>query len=642
MLTAATVLAFVVVGYEIAIRCWRNRATVLEIWCLAFLIASTLWISSVWLAALLNQLDRGAMLLRTTAVSVCAIALWLRRRRAEGSSPPLQTTAILLYGLPAIPLLLWVIFVLWRSSVVPPLSHDALAYHLPRAVFFTRLHRFDHLDFATDPRLRSFPANYEMLMSDVLLLEGDDSITEWIGVLFYVAFIVACGALVHRWWRNGPAAYVTMLFTAAVPVLLLHSGADKNDSMVAFFMVAGLVFAGRWISQVDIVALLAGIAAFAAAIGTKPQGAILAVCIAPVMAWRLLREIRHRRLTVRAAASVMALSVGSVLLLGGVTYISNFLHEPPSAVEQGLVPYNDWANLWQAPWVLITAPFSPRPGDLYVPWQPEPWFWQKYELYFSHLGIPFVVCLLCLPGAIVLYRDEEIETGRERIMVTIAAAVAFVLILPPRFVPHGLYATSLPRYLLFVVPVVFGWTLAPAVRRLSSAGSNYVALIFFFASVWFAREAIDYGVNDRFVPLAYVAHASENRGTRSIPFDPWRAAFVADRFAGQDEKIAIDAGFGAWVHPAFGVSLRRPVEFIAPGTGPPRISDDAKWVVIDQSWGVIWAHPEFRDLSQARLYLSKGKTTPEETRVLHYLERDKRFDLIFYNQMRNQAVFRRR
>ena len=90
-----------------------------------------------------------------------------------------------------------------------------------------------------------------------------------------------------------------------------------------------------------------------------------------------------------------------------------------------------------------------------------------------------------------------------------------------------------------------------------------------------------------------------------------------------------------------GEALTVQYEFIPPGQGPPRISDDAKWVVVDRSYSSIWEHPEFQDLSQARQFLVRGRLKPEELRVLKALRADPRFELVFYNPVTNQAVFRR-
>jgi hypothetical protein len=129
-------------------------------------------------------------------------------------------------------------------------------------------------------------------------------------------------------------------------------------------------------------------------------------------------------------------------------------------------------------------------------------------------------------------------------------AIAFAIMLPVNFQPHGMFSISLPRYALFVVPIVFGWTIAPLAQRASSvlAVIGVIALTFY---------AIDNVRNDAFAPWAYVQFVREHPQTRQVPFDPFRAAEVADRRAGQHDRIAIDAAFGTWIHPAFGVELAR-------------------------------------------------------------------------------------
>jgi hypothetical protein len=206
--------------------------------------------------------------------------------------------------------------------------------------------------------------------------------------------------------------------------------------------------------------------------------------------------------------------------------------------------------------------------------------------------------------------------------------------LPVNFEPHGLYAISLPRYALFIVPIVFGWTIAALPSR-AAIGASVLAV------VSFAAYAIDVVRNDVFASLAYVQWAREHPGTRVVPFDPYRAAEVADRRAGPRDRIAIDAAFGSWIHPAFGAQLSRPVDFIPPGDGPPLIRDDAQWVVIDRAWNMIWEHPDFRDLSQARDFLVRGSTAPADERTMRYLRGDSRFRLVFYNPKTYQAVFQR-
>lgn len=645
VLVAATMIAFVGLGYEIAIRRWRGIADPFELWSAAACIGAALWLASVWALALLQLLNRPAMIARTVLVVLAALALvFLRNRSPRAAARELHVDFS--FTLLSLPFVAWIAFIAWRSAVVPPLSHDALAYHLPRAVLWIRGGGYSFLDLPIDLRVRQLPANYEMLLADVMLLGEGDRLTEWIGLFFFVAFCVVCGGLAQRWWpkaRLAPAA--VMLLAASVPVLLLHSGADKNDVMVAFFIVSSLLWAGRWLSESDVGALVLSLIALIAAIGTKPQGLMLAVCWVPVVGAGWLRSRRRHTLKPSALAWVLAACIGAATLLGGAFYVSRILHESSrsgGAEQAQFVAYDDWQNLWQAPWVLLTAPFSPWSEELYVPWSERPWFWRRTELYFSHLGVPFALSVLALPFAFWGFRRECRERALERHAIAAAALGVFLLMLPVRDVPmpHGVYMIALPRYVLFLVPVVFALTVTPAVRALETRGRSTVIAV--ILALWFVSAAFQTAANDRFVPPAFVEWASRHRGTRVIPFDPRRAASIADTLAAESEPIAMDAGYAAWIHPAFGRSLRRPVSFIEPGGGPPRIPADAQWVAIDRGFRISWQHPGFRDLSQSRLFLNAGKPTDEDTKVLRWLIASPDFELVFFNRQANQAVFRRR
>jgi hypothetical protein len=609
MLLVLTALAFLLLGRELSLRWWRDLP-VYEFWTYAGAIGMCLWLASVWIAALLHVMTPAVMVGRSIVALIIAIGLTLTRRSAP-PSPAGRERALLAF------VLIWIAFILWRGWLLPPVSHDALAYHLPKAVLYERAAGFEGLSFL-DPRISTIPANYEMLLADAIVLQHRDTITEWISALFYALFVIASAAIAERWWKSNATAVA--LLAAGIPVALLHSGAHKNDLMTAFFMVAGLVASGRFLSERDSRALLIAAASFAAAMGTKPQGAILAACIAPAILWRA---------KLRQAAVAAAVSIAAFLLLGGAVYISNSLHPGPKV--ESVVQYGDWSNLWQAPYVLLAGPFAPHANELFVPWADHPWFWRRYEVFFSHLGIPFAGCALAMPIAIFVRRKSATI---EAFLITAAACVAFLIMLPVTFQPHGMYAISLPRYALFVVPVVFSW----AVPQMPQTRMSVTHLIAVIALLLYG---FDTARNDAFAPWDYVQWVRAHPDTRVVPFDPYRAAEVADRHAGPHERIAVDAAFGTWIHPAFGAELSRPVDFIPPGFGPPLIREDANWVVIDRQWNILWQHPQFRDLSEARSFLVRGTPSAADTRVLRYLQADKRFKLVFYNPAWNQAVFQR-
>ena len=631
LMIALTILSFVWIGYEVARRRSFLEPAGFELWCAAFTIGAAAWIASTWLVALTGQLSRPVMIVRTTVVAAAALVLFARRsgagfrpafgRAAEGrpeARTPRGGTLIAF-----IPIALWIAFVVWRSGIVPPLSHDALAYHLPRAVLWIREQGFTYFNLPVDARMTILPANYELLLADVILLGNGDGLTEIVAVFFYLAFVIACGALAQRWWPG--AALAIALLSASVPVLLLHTGADKNDTMIAFFMVSALVWAGKWLTERNIDAVALCIVALAAAIGTKPQGLMLAAALAPVLLYR----------SRRALMAIAGMAILAFLLLGGAFYLARLMNDRS---VNDFVRYDDWENLWQAPWVLITAPFSRSPNDLYVPWEEQPWFWKATELYFSHLGVPFAVCAVLLPAALWMFRHDLPERVGERRAISLAALATFLLMLPVRDVPmpHGVYVVALPRYVLFIAPVVFGLTMAPALSRLGTKHARVVLLIF---AGWFVHQAAYAAVNDRFVPIEYVLWARSRPGTRVVPFDPRRAATIADRLAGPGEGIAFDAGYAAWIHPAFGADLRRPVMFLTPGAAIPQA---AKWVVVDRSFPAIWQHRDFRDISQWRTYLGSGLPRPEDTRSIRALRQDPRFELVYHRERFAEAVFRRR
>jgi len=641
-LTVITALAFVWLGFEIAIRPRKAGTGPLELANAAVTIGAALWIASVWLLALTHSLDRPFILARSAFVLILAVALFMRRTRGHISNQQLDAAALRSYGLPFVPVALWILFVLWRSTIVPPLSHDALAYHLPRAVLWIREHGFAFITLPVDFRMRLLPANYELLLADIILQCGSDAVTEWLGVFFYIAILIAAASLAERWWRGQKDATLTVvLLTASIPVLLLHTGADKNDSMTAFFMLTALTWAGRWFNEADVDALILCGVSVIAAIGTKPQGLMLGAALFPFVAWRVITELRARRMRIATLTRVVAISLMAATLLGGAFFVSRMLHESPAsaAERRSFVAYDDWVNLWQAPWILITTPFSLNDYAVYVPWESTPWFWRKYELYFSDLGRAFGFCAIGLPLALFFFRRNVADRARERHAMFIAATITVVLMFPVHDVPmpHGVYTMALPRYVMFFAPALFALTAAPAMTRLRERSPRGAAWVVVAFVALFTFTAADMGLNDTFVPIEYVLVAREHPGTRMIRFDPLRAASVADRFVPPNETICIDAGYAAWIHPAFGANLQRPVKFIANGVIP----DEARWIVVDRGFRAVWQHKKFHDLSQSGLYLGRGAIAPEDKVVMNQLRHNPRYKQIFYNGPVNQGVFQR-
>lgn len=638
VLTAAALLLF---GWSVAGRFWQPEGDAphfLERATAATVVAFGAWIGGDWLLALAGLLTAPALLLRTIVFLIAGVAL-LIRSRASLAVPRIDRTWWIFLA----PTCLWVAFVVWRATIIPPLSHDALSNHLPRAVFFSRLHGFEDLTLISTV-FKDMPANYELLLADVITMLGHDQYVEWVSALLYVVFAIAVGALAMRWWRSERVAVITMTLVACAPVLLLHAGAIKNDLLVGAFLVAGLVFAGRYWTSGDYSSLLLLGTALFIAVGTKNQAAGLGATLLPFVLVRMIRDLRAGRLSIRAAAGALVFGVAAFALLGGVIYVDQFLRPDArldtlprwAAARAPVTAYGDWANLWQGPYVMVAAPFMPNPYELYVPWDLQPWFWRRYEIYFAHFGVPFAVCMLAIPFATAGWR-RGLQSGERRV-IFIAALLALVLQLPAYFRPHGSYIISLGRYAMFIAAPVIVWSIG---ALLHGGGKRAFRLAAATTLVFFVYYGVDYAVNDRFAPLEFVLIAREFPGTRYIPFDPNRATSKVDEVAGPNDVIAIDGAWLSWIHPAFGPRLTRPVVFVPPGPGPVEIPDRADWVVVERAYSVIWGDKNMKSLADAQQLFHSNRPSEEELRVVKALSRDPRFELVWTEPRRNQAVFRR-
>lgn len=614
----------------------------LELFTAAALLGSSIWIAANWVLALTHLFTRTALLAVVAlfaAIDAAAIVRgWPTLRSYEVS----RTTAVQLAI--ASPLLLWIAFILWRGSVLPPLTHDALAYHLPKAVMIARAQGFDYF-VAPDARISHLPANYELLLADVLLLSGGDRLTEWIGTAFFILFLAACGAVAQRWWRSGAQTMPVVLAIATAPVLILHSGADKNDLMAGFFAVCGLLWGARWAAGGGWLSLTLLVTALTTGAGTKPQQAAILIGLAPFLLRRVFLEVRANRGAVWRYA---ALAIAAVLwfgVTGGGAYVYNAIHESsPLEVQlgagdggaaKGVFQWGDWSNLWQFPYLLLTVPFAQYPAAVWVPWKGEYWFWPHYEIYFSHFGILISLLIVAMPYAIYRFRRAD---GRreERFIYSIAALAALLLTLPVQFRPIGFFG-SFPRYLLYILPVIVCWTVAPLWRFALPRRAAFALLIGISAT--FVFWAVRLAQRDAFAPMQFVRWAAVNRGTRAVYFAPNRAASVVDRLAGPADKVAIDGSFDTWIYPAYGAELTREIAFIADASAVP---EDADWVIVDRSWSSIWGHPLLTDMGRYWKYRSRGVPAAEDVAVYRALAADPRFALVYRDERLNQAVFWRR
>lgn len=601
-----------------------------------------LWLAIHWILAIAHELTRLSVGLTAGVFLAAAIAVLVRKRGDFWrATAPNETAAILAF---LVPLLLWSIFIFWRGSVLPPLSHDALAYHLPKALMMMRAQGFEVFE-APDVRIGGLPANYELLVADVMILSGSDRVTEWIGTFAFVLFLAATAAVAQRWGLRLPGTVVTVMGTASAPVVLLHSGADKNDLLTMFFSLASVVFGARWCVTGGRTSAALAMTAMALAVGTKPNAAAIAAGLLPFALWRIWRLLRDRRLKVRDVVITGAFAFIIVLLGGGWSYIANWLAtgdasmSAAAAAVPALAParYGDWFSYWQFPYLLLTIPFSRTANGVWVPWADEYWFWPHYEIYWSHYGFLFTLAVLLIPLAVRRYGRGE--RALERRIALSSAAIAVAIMLPVVQRPIGLYG-AYPRYMLVILPLVIAWTMAPIADELWMRRRIWGGMFAAAIAASFTAYALLCVEKDRFAPLEYVMWMGRHPGNRSIAFMGGRAASVVDRRAGPNDKIAVDGSFDTWVYPAYGARLSRAVVFLPPNATPADVPADAEWVIIDRSWSSIWSQ-DMKDMGDGWTHLGNGRPAPGDVRFLNLMKQDPRFRLVYQLPKFNQSVFRR-
>jgi hypothetical protein len=633
------------------------------------LYAFATWIAIAWALALAGLLTASGLV--TGSVVALAVGGYLLAR--SGALRRREYSFDARIGVPGVvallPVAFWLAFVVWRGTVLPVYNHDALAYHFPKAVLLVRSHGF-HVFRVPEPRISSWPCNYELLLAAVFLLTGSDALTATLSNVAFVALLLASARLAAVWWGGGLHVALTAALTASVPLVILHSGLHKNDLLFAFFAVCACSAAGRWYARGCVASLAACTVATELAIGTKLNGAFLVVGVAVAVTLGACRARAWMR--PRPVLAYLGSAMALALLLGAWTYLANLavFHSPalpPEMAGDGR-HYGDWSNLWRFTYLLLAVPFSSSPDSVWNPWAHALWWWPTNDVWASHYGRPFTVLAVLLVPCVLLTRlahriprlavfaaaGQEAsvfvrQLRVERTVTSLIVLVTYALTVPVHFVPVGIFS-GVDRYVLYVIPIVLAWTVPPLTLALEHGlrrprerlGADTVLAL--GSAVLAAQTIWDFGVNDNYAPRSYVSYEVQHPEDRRPFVRRSRAASVFDRLAPPDATCAIDVGFDTWVYPAYGARWTRKVIYLSrtPADAPVPIADDVDWVIVDRSYNTFFGHPAFTDTGKAFQYLGHGAPTAADRKVVVQLAADPRFDLVYADPSQNQALFRRK
>ncbi len=197
----------------------------------------------------------------------------------------------------------------------PPNSHDVLAYHLPRIVYWMQARS---VGIFPTPYLNQidFPPLAEYFMLHSYLLSGGDHFVNLVSWAAFCAAILGVSAIASAMGADSRCQAFAALFCATLPSGILQASSAKNECLAAFWLVTIVYFALR--RDALFLALSVGLAVFAqgdALSLAPPLVAGMFLCDRGLVGWRE-RWLWWRRIPLWAAAGV--------LLISGPLYLRNF------------------------------------------------------------------------------------------------------------------------------------------------------------------------------------------------------------------------------------------------------------------------------------------------------------------------------
>jgi hypothetical protein len=189
---------------------------------------------------LITELLSVFHLLRPIPIALCwaaVLLMWIRRtdHRFLWSVQPLPAAIASVVAVIAATIAI-------TALRYPPNSADAMAYHLPRVVYWAQAHS---VGFFPTPYLNQIMLQpmTEYAMLHTYLLTGGDRFINLIACAAFVGDVIGVSAIAAAMGLSSRAQAIAALLAATLPNAILQASGAKNDSMLALWVVCAVYFA---------------------------------------------------------------------------------------------------------------------------------------------------------------------------------------------------------------------------------------------------------------------------------------------------------------------------------------------------------------------------------------------------------------